>query len=229
MKNNLPQQRPAPLIPDGAEIWIGIGIAAIIWWFMKDHFEWWLYIPIMFLVYIFFVDGVNLLTEDYRMWAKSMKKRNSVLVNLDKVKKSVQEIQDILQLIPSDKRRQNYEAAGAPAIVAQLSDSLDISFEAIQSLDDQKRPGIAFTGYSDMLTKTTQLSTSIEECANLLANPSTGGGKNAELMKEFTAGFDGYHDWIPDMSSRAKSGDLFNARTSAILLGTLRKLMKKDN
>jgi hypothetical protein len=221
-KINAPKQRPAPLIPDGAEVWIGLFFAILTYLFTKTKYEPWFYIALMTLVYAFCIYMVNIMTDDYRMWARGMKKRNTVLQYLDIIEELVSKIGN------ADQEDLERRLGILFSIVAdKLQSSINTSYEAINALDDQKS-GIQYTGYSDLQTKAGQLMPIVVELVDILRHPSKAGGKLDEKIIEFVRGIDGYADWIPGLSARANSGDLFNATTNAILLGSLRNLLKKD-
>ncbi len=224
MKRNIkaPKQRPAPLIPDGAEVWIGLVFAILTYLFTKNNYEPWFYISLMTLVYAFCVYMVNILTDDYRMWARGIKKRNTTIQNLEK-------IEDLIPEIRNTKNEPLEIKLGISflKIAEKLQRSIDTSYEAILALDDQKS-GVQYTGFSDLFSKTNQLTPTVVECVDILNYPSKAGNKLDEKIKAFVEGFEGFADWIPGLSARANSGDLFNATTNAILLRSLRNLLKKE-
>jgi hypothetical protein len=224
-KINAPKQRPAPLIPDGAEVWIGLIFAVLTYLFTKSIYEPWFYIALMTLVYAFCIYMVNIITDDYRMWARGMKKRNTVLQHLDTIATELEN----LRFIDDDviKQLQKRINISFNEVAAILQFCVDTSYEAINALDDQ-RSGVQYTGYSDLQTKAGQLRPTVVELVDILQHPSKAGGKLDEKIIEFVKGIDGYAEWIPGLSARANSGDLFNATTNAILLGSLRNLLKKD-
>ncbi len=224
MRRNIkvPKQRPAPLIPDGAEVWIGLIFAILTYVFTKSMYDPWFYITLMTLVYAFCIYVVNIMTEDYRMWARGIKKRNTVLQHLETIEEHVSKIRNIGR--EDLERRLGITFS---KVADNLQVSIDTSYEAIIALDDQKS-GVQYTGYSDLQTKAGQLRPTVVELVDILLHPSKAGGKLDEKVKEFIEGIDGYADWIPGLSARANSGDLFNATTNAILLRSLRNLLGKE-
>jgi len=196
-----------PLLPDGAEIVIGLIMAAIVWWTMSSaYYPFWAFAPVMILVFWIVYFSWSMSSEADRLYVKSQRILNN-------------EIRPRLETI----------RLSLPAVSKREAESnLNLGFRATQDAIDELLKldsGAMFTGLSEVNTWTRRLGEMLPEYLDIQDHPSKAGVKRTALMTEDEDGFVGFRDWAQGMSERVNKGEVFNMTTNARLLRSLKSLI----
>ena len=206
------QKYKPPILPEGSEVVIGTIVAAIVLFgLIAINYPIWAYLTSTALVYLACVYGMNLWTEDDRMYYKSMNMlRDQILPTL----------RDNIE--PYLTRMRNPQAASL----------LKNGVAAVHGIIDElknKEPGVMFFGLMDVQKKVEFLGKALPEYIDIQDHPQKAGGKSQQYMADVEDGFAGFNDWATDTLARVNKGDLDSMSINARMLRALRNLLNPSS
>jgi hypothetical protein len=206
------QKYKPPILPEGTEIVIGTLAAAIVLFgLIAINYPVWAYLASTALVYVACVYGMNLWTENDRMYYKSMNMlRDQILPTL----------RDNIE--PYVARTRNPQAASV------LKNGVAAVHGIIEELQHQE-PGVMFFGLMDVQKKVEFLGKSLPEYIDIQDHPLKAGGKSQKYMADVEDGFSGFNDWATDTLARVNKGDLDSMSINARMLRALRNLLNPSS
>ena len=206
------QKYKPPILPEGTEIVIGTLAAAIVLFgLIAINYPVWAYLASTALVYVACVYGMNLWTENDRMYYKGMNMlREQILPTLrDEVE-------------PYVARTRNPQAASV------LKNGVAAVHSIIEELQHQD-PGVMFFGLMDVQNKVEFLGKTLPEYIDIQDHPQKAGGKSQKYMADVEDGFTGFNDWATDTLARVNKGDLDSMSINARMLRALRNLLNPSS
>ena len=202
------QKYKPPIWPEGTEIIVGTVVAAIVLFgLIAINYPVWAYLACTALVYGACVYGLNLWTENDRMYYKSMNMLRDQIVPT---------LRDNVE--PYVARVRNQHAASV------LKNGVVAVHSVIEELKNEE-PGVMFFGLSDVQRKVEILGKSLPEYIDIQDHPQKAGGKVQNYMAEVEDGFTGFSDWATDTLARVNKGDLDSMSINARMLRALRNLL----
>jgi hypothetical protein len=197
-----------PLLPEGSEIYIGLGIATILGiTLVLLGFPWWSYTAAALVSFLAFVYAFQVWTEGDRQYFKGMQIMDNARKDLDIIEGFSRYIKNV------DARL--YVVSGvktARLIIDELS---------------QQQPTKMYGGIS-LIAPHVQRMLCIEEYVDIQNNPRKAGRNALELMTKTEQGFQGFSEEMDLMYGHITAGDIFNLTTNAELLRSLRSLLPKS-
>jgi hypothetical protein len=202
------QKYKPPIWPEGTEIVVGTVVAALVLvGLIVINYPIWAYLASTALVYLACVYGLNLWTENDRMYYKSMNMLQDQIIPT---------LRDYID--PYVARVRNKQAATV------LKNGVGAVRSLIEELKNDE-PGVMFFGLMDVQRKVEILGKSLPEYIDIQDNPQKAGGNLQTYMAEVEDGFSGFNDWATDTLARANKGDLDSMSINARMLRALRNLL----
>lgn len=203
------KQRKRPWLPDGSEVWIGIGVAAAIGFSMvMNDYPWWSYLVAVAAAFLGCVYGIQLWSEDDRQYWKAIRLKDELTQLLEDIKRYARQIQNI-----TAKQDVNAGVNDARLIMDEL-----LSQKATRM----------YGGLSQLEPHVRRMRIMIEAYVDIQGNPQSAGDKGQELLRKAAEGCQGFSEEMARMLVRAKAGDVFNLTTNAELLRSLRNLLGQN-
>ncbi len=204
------KQRKRPLLPDGSEVYIGVGVAIVIGLFMVwNDYPMWSYLLAVGVAFLGCVYGIQLWSEDDRQYWKAMQLKDELTQMLDSIERFARQIQST-----TTRQDVNTGVNDARLIVDELL---------------TKKATRMYGGLTQVEPHVRRMRVMIEAYIDIKEYPRKAGDKRAELMQKAEQGFQGFCDEMSRMLERVNSGDVFNLTTNAELLRSLRNLLGQNN
>lgn len=203
------RQRKRPWLPDGSELWIGIGGAAAIGFYMvMSDYPMWSYLVAVAVAFLGCVYGVQLWSEDDRQYWKAMRLNDDLDQLLENIMFYAKQIRD-------SNAKHN--------VTTGVNDARLIMGELLK-----KKATRMYGGLTQLEPHVRRMRIMIEEYIDIQDHPRKAGSKWSELMQKAEQGCQGFCEEMARMLERVNAGDVFNLTTNAELLRSLRNLLGQN-